>query len=67
MTSTTPFTGTAPEYVTALHAHNAACETCAPDGLPNTNGGQLCATGRKIRAGLSAARGREAGRTGAYL
>jgi hypothetical protein len=62
-----PFTGTVAEYVTALSKHNLNCDKCAPGGLPNTNDGPLCETGRKIRDGLAYARGRAAGRTGAKL
>ncbi|MBU3063205.1 hypothetical protein KO481_16925 [Nocardia sp. NEAU-G5] len=62
------FTGTVPEYVDALYAHNETCEICCPGGgLPNPNTGPLCKDGRALRYGLSSARGREAGRTGALL
>ena len=67
MTAFTPFTGTVAEYLTALHTHNAACETCAPDGLPTPDDGRVCDAGRTIRRSLSSARGRGAGQMGAYL
>lgn len=62
------FTGSVDEYIEALNKHNLGCETCAPGGLPNTTeAGPLCDTGRAIRTGLSYARGRAAGQTGAML
>lgn len=62
-----PFTGTVDEYITALNKHNFQCEVCAPGGLPNPQYPGGCEKGNKIRHGLSAARGREAGQTGALL
>lgn len=63
-----PFIGTIPEYLDAPAQHNQACGVCRPGGgIPNPNSGPLRDTGRRIRHGLSSARGRAAGRTGAYL
>jgi len=63
-----PFTGTVPEYLEALAHHNQACGVCCPGGgIPNQNSGPLCDNGTRIRHGLAYARGRAAGRTGAYL
>ncbi len=62
-----PFTGTVKEFTRALHEHNLSCQTCAPSGLPSTDDGPLCPSGRTLRRSLAYARGREANMTGAYL